>query len=165
MSHNPPRRDRRAIITLWDAYDERRRLWAFCCVCGRSKVFSPDVLGERFGLQKTINEVSSYFRCTNCGTFGGTYLIPEGLARFYLTTRMQRKGRPHRTPTLRDLNARQTWTIVCENSACSHFRRLSPYEMRDMKERYGLDAPLAELGKRLRCTECKQKGAKIANGG
>ena len=151
----------RLIETLGDAIHDRRRVWAFCAVCGRTRIFNPLKLADRFGREARLKEIQARFRCTGCERDGGVYLVPEALARLYITSRMTHGGPQSTPPRVRDLAPDETWWVHCETHRCGHSRLLSVPEMQAIKARVHPDFIFVNFNKRFKCTKCGKRGGSL----
>ncbi len=149
------------IETLGDSIGQRRRVWAFCAVCGRTRVFNPVKLADRFGATARLKEIQTNFRCTGCERMGGVYLVPEALARLYLTARMTHGGVPGVPKRVAHMEEGETWWVHCTTPRCGHSRLLSLPEMQAIKARVKPDFILVEFNKRFKCTKCGRRSGTL----
>lgn len=54
-------------VVIGDAVRDRRRLWAYCELCGHQRHLDPAELARRVGYDTALVDLRKRMKCTECG--------------------------------------------------------------------------------------------------
>jgi len=142
------------LPTLRDFAERRHRTWIFCAACAHARLVDTFKLGDRVGLDDSLDLSRQRISCKTCGRRGTCYFIPEPYRGLVIPNR-RRGGYSKAPPTLRikDIHP-DGFELHCNHPKCGRRVDYVGDDVRRFKAAYPPDMILYDVLKRMRCTKC-----------